>query len=792
MSLKDQDIYRFDEFELDRAGRTFSRHGAQIPLYPKAFEILIYLASNPGRVVTKEEIFQAVWPESFVEEGNLARQVSSLRRALGDRSACIVTIPGRGYQFTALVQSGLPKGSPTEDRTEDVLVQHVRERTHVVIEESFPAVEALPKRKVRRGIGSVLLSGKGRWVTIGVAAAVLLGVCGWFGWSRLHPKAEGHVRLVIADLENSTGDATFDRTLNKVVQIDLLQSPFFTVIGEGRLRHALQLMGHKADAPISGEDVREACQRLNAQVYLTPAIAAIGNRYLVTMSANTCSDGNLVAARKEDADSKEGVLRAIEGVTDRIRKDVGESRASLNHFDKKLFLERTSSLEALKAYSQATDLINSGKAEDAERLYKHAIELDPNFAVAYSDLSSSYFNLGDKVHDREYISKAYAMRDTVGERQQFQIAYRYHQSVTGDVPAMKNTLELWLATYPQDTTAMANLTNFYNWIGQYQQSGDVAARLIQQDRANGAWNGIFYEIAMRTFKHLGQYDKALELYNTAVEHKIDSPACHGLALQIAALRHDQKEVDRQIALARGTNSEASIQQQAAMAALADGRARDSEKLFTEAATAAKRDHEEADMSVIDAYRPRILAEMGLTARARELAEAFAGDDAFLDRLYAMAELSDPVAARTTAIARDKDSPQDTLMNAEYAPAVLAALALRAGKPADAVEMLRAAEPYELRDPTVAYQRGQAFLAAGKSTEAEAEFRKLIDNPGIDDPMTSLHALAHLNLARALKQQNKCIESRAEYAGFLDIWNSADADLPPLKQARTEMAQLPKR
>jgi tetratricopeptide (TPR) repeat protein len=158
----------------------------------------------------------------------------------------------------------------------------------------------------------------------------------------------------------------------------------------------------------------------------------------------------------------------------------------------------------------------------------------------------------------------------------------------------------------------------------------------------------------------------------------------------------------------------------------------------------------------------------------------------------MAELSDPVAARTTAIARDKDSPQDTLMNAEYAPAVLAALALRAGKPADAVEMLRAAEPYELRDPTVAYQRGQAFLAAGKSTEAEAEFRKLIDNPGIDDPMTSLHALAHLNLARALKQQNKCIESRAEYAGFLDIWNSADADLPPLKQARTEMAQLPKR
>lgn len=789
MPLKINDIYRFDEFELDPSSRIFSRNGAQIPLYPKAFEILTYLVANPGRVVTKEEIFKAVWPESFVEESNLARQVSSLRRALGDRSNCIVTVPGRGYQFAARVEEAPSANGSSESRTEDVLVQHTRERIQVVIEESFPAVGEMPHRKPWHGLGLMSLRSKWKWAAFGAAAAVLLGACGWLGWSRLHPRVGGHVRVVIADLENSTGDATFDRTLNKVVQIDLLQSPFFTVIGEGRLRHALQMMGRKAGAPITGEDVREACQRLNAQVYLTPAIAAIGSRYLVTMSANACGDGSLVAARKEDTDSKAGVLRAVEEVTDSIRKDVGESRASLKQFDKKLFLERTSSLDALKAYSQATDLINTGKNDDAERLFRHAIDLDPNFAIAYADLSSAYFNLGDKVRDRENISKAYAMRDTVGEREQFQIAYRYHQSVTGDVPAMKDTLELWLATYPQDTVAMANLTNFYNWIGQYKQSADVAVRTIQQDRANGAWNGIFYEIAMRTFKHLGQYDKALEYYNTAVQHKIESPACHGLALQIAALREDRKEVDRQIAWARGTNSEAQILQQAAMAALADGRARDSEKLFTGAAIAARRDHVEADMSTIDAYRPRILAAMGLTGRAKELAEAFTGDDTYMDRLYAMAELSDTARARKTALDREKESPQDTLINAEYAPAVLAALALRAGKPADAVEMLRAAEPYELRDPTIPYQRGQAFLAAGKASEAEAEFRKLIDNPGIDDPLTPLHALAHLNLARALASDANKAGSKSEYEIFLALWKDADPDLPLLQQARREYAQF---
>jgi eukaryotic-like serine/threonine-protein kinase len=104
MSLIENGIYRFDEFELDPSSRRFSRQGAPISLYPKAFEILTYLVINPRRVVTKEEIFKAVWPESFVEEGNLARQVSSLRKALGDRSACIVTVPGRGYQFTAKVE----------------------------------------------------------------------------------------------------------------------------------------------------------------------------------------------------------------------------------------------------------------------------------------------------------------------------------------------------------------------------------------------------------------------------------------------------------------------------------------------------------------------------------------------------------------------------------------------------------------------------------------------------------------------------------------------------------------
>jgi DNA-binding winged helix-turn-helix (wHTH) protein/tetratricopeptide (TPR) repeat protein len=751
---------------------------------PKTFELLLYLAEHAQQLVTKDELLSAVWPNSYVEERNLSQHVFLLRKELaatGQGEGIVMTVPGKGYQFTATVKR-IPKQA--ESGAGPALVVHaVQQVTRVVVEEDETAAG------VGLGSGAHQKDRRRVWMLAGAAAALLIAAGAWLAWSRMHARTGSHVQVVIADFENSTGDATFDRALNKVVQIDLQQSPYFTVIGEGRLRNALALMGRKADSAITGEDVREVCQRLNAQVYLTPAIAAIGGHYLVTMSASACGDGSNVGARKEDANSKADVLRAVEQVTNRIRKDVGESSASLKQFDKPLYLEKTSSLEALKLYSEATNRLNAGKVGDATQLFEHAIELDPDFAVAYADLSSMYFNLGDRVHDQQNIAKAYAMRDTVSERERLYITYRYNESVTGDVHAMKDTLGLWSATYPQDTIVMADLANHLTWIGQYRQSADVAARAVELNDGNGIHNGITIEIAARAFKHLGDYDKALGYYKEAVQLKVDSPGIHSIALEIAALRHDEKGVAQQVAWGRGTASEGLMLQNAAMAALTDGRARDSERMFAEATTAARREHTEADMAVIDAYRTRLVAELGLTARAKELSDAFTEPDTYMDELYAMAEVGDGVRARARAMERQKESPQDTLVNVEYAPSIYAALALRAGKPVEAVEQMKAAETYEMRDPTIAYLRGQAFLAAGRLSEAEAEFRRLIENPGIDDPLTPLHALAHLNLARTLAQEKKQAEARAEYQQCLEMWKDGDADLPALKQARAEMARL---
>src|ERR1700683_5444365 len=97
-------FYRFGQFVLDPASRTLSRADSPVSLTPRAFDVLLFLAQNPNRLVTKEELLQAVWGDTIVEEGNLTQYISHLRKALGDNSEdtrLIVTIARKGYQFTA-------------------------------------------------------------------------------------------------------------------------------------------------------------------------------------------------------------------------------------------------------------------------------------------------------------------------------------------------------------------------------------------------------------------------------------------------------------------------------------------------------------------------------------------------------------------------------------------------------------------------------------------------------------------------------------------------------------------
>jgi DNA-binding winged helix-turn-helix (wHTH) protein/TolB-like protein len=383
MSLTENGIYRFDEFELDPSRRTFSQHGAPIPLYPKAFEVLIYLVANSGRVVTKEEIFKAVWPESFVEDGNLARQVSSLRKALGDRSSCIVTVPGRGYQFTARVEKG-----PASEGTGDILVQRVRERTQVVIEESFPVPVPPRSRRLAWAILASILVMAGTWVV------------GAHFWKKAHPDAAigplgAHRRsIAVLGFHNLSGrpeEAWLSTALAEMLSTELVAGEKLRLIsGEDIARTKLELSLADADS-LSRDTLSRLHRNLDSDLIVIGSYTALGEkpatrirldvRLQDTAAGETVAD---VAVMGSESDLFDMVSQA----GSRLREKLGvEAVSPVEAVSVRASLP--ANREAARLYSEGLALLRVFDALEARGLLEQSIATDSKFALAHSALAEA-------------------------------------------------------------------------------------------------------------------------------------------------------------------------------------------------------------------------------------------------------------------------------------------------------------------------------------------------------------------------------------------------------------------
>jgi DNA-binding winged helix-turn-helix (wHTH) protein/tetratricopeptide (TPR) repeat protein len=783
--MQNKGILRFGDFELDPVARSLRKHGERIPLTRRSFDILLLFARHPGEIVSREELIKCVWPDTFVDENTLSQSISTLRKSLAERPGdnnFIATLPGRGYQFVAQVLE-IPASPPERQPIPDIpshalLLEDRTVRTHIVTEHDEQNVAT----------GRPLLRGRGLALVLTIVAAAA-AAAGWLVHDLRRPQPYPHIDTVIADLDNTTGDADFDHTLNKVLQIDLQQSPYFSVVSDGRARKTLALMGQSSEARLTDQLAREVCQRLNGQIYFTPGIASLGGHYLLSLLANDCVDGHALSAQRRELTSKGEVLREFTAMISSARRDVGESRASLKKFDKPFFEEKTSSLEALKAYSEAERLGDAGKYTQSIPLFRHAIELDPQFAVAYADMGSMCYNLGDTACSKISTTKAYSLRATVNERERFYIELRYAQSVTGDLHALLDSLHAWSAMYPEDNLPLGDLVNFETWTGQFTQAASDADRLQALEQRRDLHNGITLEIEARAYFHAHMPDKLRTTYDDAVHRKLDDAAIHGLMLQQAAADGNWAGIDRQIALVSGTPDEAHVLQEAGSAYLAAGQVRQAEALFQQATAAARRENLLPTLTDLDDYHVRMLVELGLNDQARSLLQTLPATDPSLDKAFAEAELGLERSALEEASKQLAEAPTDTLMTLEFVPSVQAAVALRNNKPEDAIRLLQAAEPYEMHDPAMPYLRGQAYLAAHRGKEAAAEFSRIAEQPWVGDPAAPVVELAELGLARSLAQQGLKEQAIASYRRFLNSWAQAEPSLPVLIQARAELARL---
>ena len=767
MVPRESRIYVFGAFRIEPGARSLMRADEPVPLTPKAFDLLLYMVRNAGRLLTKEELLGAVWPDSIVEEGNLSQNVFLLRKALGETSKenrCILTIPGRGYQFAAPLASESPQLTVRAAHTQT---------TAIVEEEYFDEVPA--KRRSRR------------WIWAGLAAlAVMAGAGAIFYRSAQRPMPGGRREMVVADFVNRGKDPAFDPTLRRAVEIELGQSPYLSILPQPKVAETLRMMGRPADERLSEPVAREVCQRNGGQAVIAGEIVSVGSHYLVTLDALDCATGSAISQAKAEAVSKEDVLKSLDRVAGQVRRQLGESPRSIQQFDVPIYQATTKSFDALVAFSRGNAMLASRNVADAIPLFDRAIELDPKFALAYAARGRVLANLQEHKRAAEDYAKAFALSDGVSEREKLSITAHFYAFVDEDLERTADTYKVWARLYPRDAVSWTELAGTYILMGRYRESAAAAAEALKLDPSSV----LAYQMLARAQKKSNLFEDAKATCREALVRGLDNWHFHSILFQIAYAEKDSAAMAREAAWDKGKTTENSTLENEAFAAATEGRIQRAHELFRAAAEASHRERLEdfPNELLLDEAQVELFA--GFLPEARSEAERVPLDrDTYtLTEAGIVAALSGGTPYAAALIARLKNDPRHSVLRDRiYIPLLEGAVALYEKKPGEAVKLLEPAQVYELRDYIIPFLRGRAFLDAKSPERAVAEYRAIADNAGID-PLSPMYPLAYLGMARAYRLQGKRVESRAAYERFFEIWKDADANLPVLLEARREYAQ----
>jgi eukaryotic-like serine/threonine-protein kinase len=375
---------------------------------------------------------------------------------------------------------------------------------------------------------------------IGVVVAALFGGSLYFHSRPATPLTEKDT-VVLADFDNTTGDAVFDGALKQALTVDLGQSPFLNVMSDRRVGDTLRLMSRPSSDRVTPEMAREICLRTGSKALLSGSISRLGSQYLVGLEAVNCNNGDRLAKEQGEAASKEEVLKALGQVATSMRAKLGESLASVQKFD--VPIEATTpSLEALKTYSMG---ITTGREKgDAEAIpfFKRAIELDSNFAMAYGGLGVSYANLGQPSLSAENLKKAYDLRERVSEKERLRISAFYYAFVTGELEKEAQTYELWIQSYPRDSGPHGNLGANSTALGQYEKAvaeTQEALRLEQNQVVSQSNLG-------QNFLALNRPDDAKEAFDQALVRKLDGGGLRSWMYYLAFFRGDVEQMKQQM------------------------------------------------------------------------------------------------------------------------------------------------------------------------------------------------------------------------------------------------------
>jgi eukaryotic-like serine/threonine-protein kinase len=628
-----------------------------------------------------------------------------------------------------------------------------------------------------------------------VVAALIGGVLFWR--SHRAPALTDKDTIVLADFVNKTGDPVFDDTLKQALTVDLEQSPFLNILSDRKVAATLSLMGRSPEQPVTGEVARDLCQRVGSKAMLAGSISSLGNEYVIGLNAINCTTGDTLVAEQARASGKGEVLKALDNSASALRTKLGESLGSVQRFATPIEEATTSSLEALKAYSMGRWVYHTKGDAPALPYFHRAVELDPNFAVAYSNLAINYGNLGQAARALENAKKAYDLRERVSERERYRVSAFYYADVTGELDKVNEVCELWKQSYPRDWVPSNILGDDYMRLGQWEKALQEVEDSLRLDPNIQTSNGNLAQIELA----LNRTEEARTTLEQALARKLDTQFLRLVIYDTGFLRGDQETMQQQLSWAAGRSG----QEDWLLSAQSD-----TEAYFGRLAKAREFSHRAVDSARrADAKETAALwqvnaavreAEFGNPSSARQDAMAalalVPGRDVRSVAALALARAGDAAQAQKLADSLNKEFPQNTIVQGYWLPTIRAAIQFNAKNATGTVELLKTAAPYELAlcEPFPfgmmypVYLRGQAYLVARQGKEAAVEFQKIIDHRGIVLNFP-LGALARLGLARAYALQGDGAKARSAYLDFLTFWNDADPDIPVLQQAKAEYARL---
>ena len=543
-------------------------------------------------------------------------------------------------------------------------------------------------------------------------------------------------------------------------------------------------MGRSPDEPVTGEVARELCQRVGGKAMLAGSISALGNEYVIGLNAIDCATGDTLVAQQARASGKGEVLTALDDSASALRTTLGESLTSVQKFATPLEEATTSSLEALKAYSigRRTSFTKGNLA--ALPYEQRAVELDPNFAIAYIGLAAAYSNFGQATKALENATKAFALRERVSERERNRISAFYYSVGTGELDKANQSYEMWKQSYPRDPLPHGNLGNNHMKLGQWEMALLETEESLRLEGNSSVAEGNLAWIQLA----LGRTEDARRTVEQALARKLDGVQLRGSSYLIAFLRGDQDAMQRELVWATGRSGE----EDWLLSAQSDteayfGRLASARELSQRAVESARRADSEETAALWQANAALREAEFGNAMAARQNAmtalSLAPGRDVTTMAALALVRAGDVAQAQRLANGLDRDFPQNTIVQVYWLPAIRAAIELAAKNSAKALELLKTAAPYQLGQSQPffvgmmypAYLRGQAYLQARNGKEAAAEFQRIISHRGIvlNFPLA---AVAHLGLARAHALEGDTANARVAYEDFLKLWKGADSNI----------------